>query len=813
MGWLAKLVSSRPRTVIAVIVLISLAMASLSAVLEYETGWDAWMPDTPEIEAIDEIDQDFGNIEYAEILIKAPEDDVLTQATMLEILNLTKTLQEDEEVGPMLSKNRETISIAGIIADYELMATNPSPTIDDQLTQINQMDDVSIKASLSSFLDDNNIPQQQKDDVLLTLSKDYKEAGTAKATGIFLFIDRSKGIDEARETEVKIEELVEAFEQSASSEMSVYGDLLVDYYAEEIINQFGLVLVVGLIGTVILGYLNFRRFSDIVLTGIGLLFAVTWSMGFAYLMGWKLDAMSMMVPILLLGLGIDYSIHTLMQYREKYQNEKDLKKAMFLAIAAVSVPLFLATITTVIGFLSNVSSDYRAVQHFGIIAAVGIISCFIVMNTFVPAVRLLLDQRTVKNNKPLKFADYVAKKKDNGPLLRVGERLLGMPLLVIIVTLILAGLGGYGATKLETNYTEIGDLPRNSETKQAFHYISTEFDVQATEAMTILVKGDVLDPLVIASIYESVDNMRDDQYIQKRDSIPAIEWILPAMNTYANSGLDPEFTNIYNEYDKNNDGVMDSPTRENYLLLVDNMYDSTDTTEFFIYKNDEGQYNKLVLRVHTKTDNFRYSHEVIEELEEDVEPIREMADEVIVTGLATIFDLQNINIKNSSIFSTIYCAIAALVVLTITFFIRGRSLLLGLITTIPVILVVLWTYGTLKLFGFPLNFEVALIGALTIALGIDYSIHISHRIFTEMQEGSDFITSYRNTIKHTGRNLLFSASTTAFVFLCMILLNTEGTLQFGIAGAIMILYSFIASVIVLPTILLLRIRFISRKIW
>jgi len=82
-----------------------------------------------------------------------------------------------------------------------------------------------------------------------------------------------------------------------------------------------------------------------------------------------------------------------------------------------------------------------------------------------------------------------------------------------------------------------------------------------------------------------------------------------------------------------------------------------------------------------------------------------------------------------------------------------------------------------------------------------------------MQEGSDFITSYRNTIKHTGRNLLFSASTTAFVFLCMILLNTEGTLQFGIAGAIMILYSFIASVIVLPTILLLRIRFISRKIW
>ncbi len=807
---LGSFISSRPRATVIIIVIITLVMGAMAAILEYETGWDAWMPDTPEIQAIDEIDQDFGNIEYAEVLVKSKEDDVLTKTHMLEILNLIKMLHEDEETGTMLSENKNTISIAGIIADYELISTNPAPTVDDQITQIAQMDDAGIQASLLSLIENPTIPQQYKDEVLITLSKEYKETGKAKATGVFLFIDRAHGIDEARDTEVRIEELVEEFELSSHSEMSVYGDLLVDYYAEAIINQFGIVLVVGLIGVVLIGYLTFRRFSDIVLTGLGLLFAVMWSMGFAYIMGWKLDAMSMMIPILLLGLGIDYSIHTLMHYREKYQNGKDLKKAMFLAIAAVSVPLFLATITTVIGFLSNVSSDYRAVQHFGIIAAVGIISCFVVMNTFVPAARLLLDQRTIKKDKPLKFANTADTTKDNGRLLKIGERLLGMPTAVICVALILAALGGWGATKLETNYTEIGDIPRNSETKEAFHYIAEEFDIQATEAMNVLVKGDISDPTLISSIYNSIENMRDDQYIQKRDNMPAVDWILPAMNTYANSELDPLFTETYLQYDTNNDGVIDSPSRENFIILIEQMYNNNEDTEFLIHRNDGGQYDKLVLRIATKTDNFKYSHEVIQELEEDIAPIREIADEVTVTGLATIFDLQNINIKNSSIFSTVYCAIAALIVLTITFFIRIRSILLGLITTIPVVLVVLWTYGTLKVFGFPLNFEVALIGALTIALGIDYSIHISHRIYSEMKEGNDFITSYRNTIKHTGRNLFFSASTTSFVFLAMILLNTEGTLHFGIAGAIMIIYSYIAAVVVLPVILSLRIRFLSR---
>ncbi|HEY48997.1 MAG TPA: MMPL family transporter [Dehalococcoidia bacterium] len=810
---LGRLVSTRPLITVIVIILITLAMGALAGTLETEMGWESWMPDTKEVRAIDEIDDDFGNVEYAEVLVKSHVSDMLTTAGMLDVLHVVKALYEDEQVNSTLSETKESIHIAGIIAGYALRETSLAPTIDDRIAQIEQMSDAEIKASLASFLEDTSIPQSYRDEALMTLSKEYTETGKAKATAVFLFIDRSVGLDEVREVELRIEDIVKDAAAAGNSDMSVYGDLLLDYHVEEeTMTQFVYVFIAATIGTVVISYLNFKRVSDIIISGLGLLFAVIWCMGFAVIMGWDLDAMSMLVPVLLIGLGIDYSIHTLMHYRERYRSEGDVRRAILLAIAAVSVPLLLATITTAIGFMSNVSSYFLAVRHFGILAAVGIVFCFIVMNSFVPAARLLLDQRTVSKGKALGFAaepdegEKDATRKNSGMLLATGERFLKIPVIVIIVAVVLAAAGGYGATLLEINYTETEDLPRGAEIGKTLDYINSEFDVQATEAMSILVKGDITDPLLLQRIEESLANMYDDKYVQKQDGYPMVEWLLPFIYTYANSEADPAFAETYLEYDTNNDGVLDSPSRESLTVLLDRIYSSSGETEFLLHKDDDGQYDKLVLRLYTNTENFKYSHELIKELEKDVEPIRAVANDVAVTGLPLIYDLMNINVRSSSLFSTLYCALAALVVLTITFFMMGRSLVLGVITTIPVVLVVFWTYGTLKLLGFPLNFEVALVGALTIALGIDYSIHVSYRFFHEQREGYDAMTSYRNTVMHTGRNIFFSAITTAFVFIAMMALNTEATTYFGAAGAIAIIYSFIAAVVVLPVLLILRNR-------
>jgi predicted RND superfamily exporter protein len=101
----------------------------------------------------------------------------------------------------------------------------------------------------------------------------------------------------------------------------------------------------------------------------------------------------------------------------------------------------------------------------------------------------------------------------------------------------------------------------------------------------------------------------------------------------------------------------------------------------------------------------------------------------------------------------------------------------------------------------PLNMMTAMTGALTIGLGIDYTIHIAHRWLWEYDRGKSLQDIHRNTIAHTGRDLLASAVTTATAFGILMFLNAESYFVFGFVIALAVTTSFIASVVVLPIFL------------
>ena len=60
-----------------------------------------------------------------------------------------------------------------------------------------------------------------------------------------------------------------------------------------------------------------------------------------------------------------------------------------------------------------------------------------------------------------------------------------------------------------------------------------------------------------------------------------------------------------------------------------------------------------------------------------------------------------------------------------------RSLRYAFVTIIPVGLVVAWLYAVMYLLGFDLNFVTATIGAISIGVGVDFSIHLTQRLFRE----------------------------------------------------------------------------------
>jgi predicted RND superfamily exporter protein len=144
-------------------------------------------------------------------------------------------------------------------------------------------------------------------------------------------------------------------------------------------------------------------------------------------------------------------------------------------------------------------------------------------------------------------------------------------------------------------------------------------------------------------------------------------------------------------------------------------------------------------------------------------------------------------------------AAAALVLLLIVM----RSLRYAVITIIPVGLVVAWLYGLMYLTGFALNYVTATIGAVSIGVGIDYSIHMTERFREELHRASNKGQALRQAASGTGVALLASAASSIVGFTIMGFAPMPMFASYGVLTALMIFLALSASLLVLPSLLLL----------
>jgi predicted RND superfamily exporter protein len=149
-----------------------------------------------------------------------------------------------------------------------------------------------------------------------------------------------------------------------------------------------------------------------------------------------------------------------------------------------------------------------------------------------------------------------------------------------------------------------------------------------------------------------------------------------------------------------------------------------------------------------------------------------------------------------------------LVLLVAVYRLTRGSATLGVVTVLPVLFATAWILGTMAALGMRFNVLTALITSFTIGLGVDYSIHISERYAQELERLESTAGALRASVFGTGGALLGSALTdiVGFGVLAFALLNPLQ--QFGIITAITIVYAFLASVVVLPSLLVLWTRYV-----
>lgn len=102
-----------------------------------------------------------------------------------------------------------------------------------------------------------------------------------------------------------------------------------------------------------------------------LLVGLVWTAAFAAVSVGYLNIVSLAVAILFIGLGVDFAIHLGSRYADRLRETGDPLNAMTSALEDIGGSLVLCTITTSIGFLVFVPTDYRGVAELGLIAGVG----------------------------------------------------------------------------------------------------------------------------------------------------------------------------------------------------------------------------------------------------------------------------------------------------------------------------------------------------------------------------------------------------------------------------------------------------------
>lgn len=158
------------------------------------------------------------------------------------------------------------------------------------------------------------------------------------------------------------------------------------------VSQFDAVIndvVIGLgtsISMIILLLLaHYRRAVVVPLIILPLVLGIVWTIGLTAVVVGGLNLITIFLALILFGLGIDFGIHNFSRYAETRAKGAPHLDAVAVIVGQTGRASLIAGITTSIGFLSLLFTEFRAFREFGFIAGSGILLIFIAMYTVFPA--------------------------------------------------------------------------------------------------------------------------------------------------------------------------------------------------------------------------------------------------------------------------------------------------------------------------------------------------------------------------------------------------------------------------------------------
>jgi len=642
---------------------------------------------------------------------------------------------------------------------------------------------------------------------LQLMPNDY-EPGTATAESHRMLFQFADG--DSREAATAA--LHEAADERSNPEYFTTGEhARADSNAQYMQNTLELLVPAALLLILVVLAFSYRDFVDVVVGFTGVVLSVLWMFG---IMGWlQIPAgMSLIIgPVLIVGLSVDYGLHVFMRYREERDDDEGVRAPMGRGLSSVAIALGLVTLTAMVGFMANATTDFVVIKQLSYAITLGVLSTFLVSLTLVPALKVTVDNLLERfgfdrQKRPL------GKTKRLEPLLESGARLArrGAPV-VIVLALVVGSAGAVAWVDLDRQSVQQSngdiaewkqDIPGPlgwdvSEESQQFDYVGDHYRAAQEDdrtRSTVLIEGTVTDPAALQSVQAIHEAATESQIVYKQGESVPLRSPLTVMATVAQQ--DDGFARQFENADTDDDGVPDQKVQ----ALYDALYATAPEKASNVIDREEGTYQsvRVVVPVQPGTTIAAQAEGM-----QEVAAAGDTSEDVstIAVGMGTLNEAELSQTADNILETLVIALVAVSVILTLVYRIVTGSASLGAITAVPIALVAALVIGGMWVLGVPLTLLTALLLSLIIGIGIDYNIHISDRFAQELERGETVQDALKTATTGTGGALLGSTLTSVGAFSALLLHPHPQLQSFGTLVVLAMLTSFLVAVFVLPSML------------
>ncbi|MGC9363268.1 MAG: efflux RND transporter permease subunit, partial [Fidelibacterota bacterium] len=495
------------------------------------------------------------------------------------------------------------------------------------------------------------------------------------------------------------------------------------------------------------------------------------TMGFMALLGLKLNFLGIMIPVMLIAIANDYSIHLVAHYFAEYK-QRELREKHHLiksTLVQLRTPVFLAGVTTLVGFLSLQSHVLPAVRELGIMVSIGITVALFFSLTFVPAALKLLDYPVTLIRRPdsdrtdrflKRWGVFFVKHKRSFLLVSIGATLLmalGIPKIVV-----------------DTNPTFY--FRESSEIRKSNELIDQNFG--GSSQLMILAEGDIKSPDFLAKMDQLANYLDTHAAINHSTSI--VDQIKKMNRAFHGDSA------VYERIPESREMVAQ------YLFLYSLTGDPEDLDRLVDYDYQKAQ---IIARIsETSTTEI---HRIYQETNRYIETQFSKAEFSTITGMAAFISVLADMVVKGQIRSLILSIVLVCLISALFF----KSLVGGLLAIVPLSSAIIMVFGLMGFFGITLNMATVMISSIMIGVGIDYTIHFIYRYRLEVHKGASAGEAVERTLLTSGKGIIYNALSVIIGFLVLTVSGFLPIYFFGFLIVISIATCLLGALTVMPAIL------------